>query len=39
MLGSLAHWNYSRAFYNERLNPEQRKFFHGFLFDPPEQRF
>jgi hypothetical protein len=39
MLGSLAHWNYSRAFYNERLNPEQRKFFHDFLFDPPEQRF
>jgi ectoine hydroxylase len=38
MLGSSAHWNYSKAFYNERLTAEQRKLFHGFVFDPPEQR-
>jgi hypothetical protein len=38
MLASTAHWNYSKAFYNERLTAEQRQFFHGFVFDPPELR-
>lgn len=38
MLASTAHWNYSKQFYNERLTPAQRQFFHGFLFDPPELR-
>jgi hypothetical protein len=37
MLASAEHWNYSRAFY-DRLSPDQRKLFHGFVFDPPEQR-
>ncbi len=39
MLGSFAHWGYSKAFYNERLSKEQRALFHGFVFDPPEMRF
>lgn len=38
MLGNCAHWNYSKEFYNQKLTPEARKFFHGFVFDPPEQR-
>ncbi len=37
-VGSAAHWNYSKSFYNERLTTEQRKLFHGFVFDPPELR-
>lgn len=39
MLGSTAHWGYSRDFYNRKLAPEQRSLFHGFVFDPPELRF
>ncbi len=39
MLGSFAHWSYSKAFYNQRLSKEQRALFHGFVFDPPELRF
>jgi hypothetical protein len=38
MMASTAHWNYSKSFYNERLTEAQRPFFHGFVFDPPEQR-
>ena len=34
MVGSHQHWGYSEDFYNNRLAPEQRKLFHGFLFDP-----
>lgn len=37
MLASTAHWNYSKAFYNG-LSAAQRQLFHGFVFDPPEQR-
>ena len=39
MVGSHQHWGYSKDFYNDRLAPEQRKLFHGFLFDPPEERW
>jgi len=39
MVGSHQHWGYSKEFYNKRLSPEQRKLFHGFLFDPQEQRW
>lgn len=39
MVGSQEHWGYSKEFYNQRLSPAQRKFFHGFVFDPPEQRW
>ncbi len=38
MLGSQEHWGYSKEFY-QRLTPEQRSFFHGFVFDPPEARW
>ena len=38
MLASTAHWNYSKAFYNQRLSAAQRQYFHGFVFDPPELR-
>ncbi|MFI5356302.1 MAG: phytanoyl-CoA dioxygenase family protein [Opitutales bacterium] len=38
MVGSSAHWNYSQDFYNRRLTPAQRPLFHGFVFNPPEQR-
>ncbi len=38
MIASQEHWCYSQEFYNS-LGPERRKFFHGFLFDPPEQRW
>jgi hypothetical protein len=31
-------WRYPQAFLN-RLSPEQRKFFHGFLFEPKEYRW
>ncbi len=33
------HWSYPKDFYNQRLSPAQRKLFHGFVFDPPEQRW
>jgi ectoine hydroxylase-related dioxygenase (phytanoyl-CoA dioxygenase family) len=39
MIGALGHWNYSKDFYNRALTPAQRKLFHGFVFDPPEQRW
>lgn len=39
MIGAQGHWNYSKEFYNRQLSPAQRKLFHGFLFDPPEQRW
>ena len=39
MIASQEHWGYSRDFYNNRLSRSQRKLFHGFLFDPPEQRW
>ncbi|MDB6169469.1 MAG: hypothetical protein JWM88_2333 [Verrucomicrobia bacterium] len=39
MIGSAEHWNYGKEFYNQRLSPAQRKLFHGFVFDPPEQRW
>ncbi|HZO90999.1 MAG TPA: phytanoyl-CoA dioxygenase family protein [Chthonomonadaceae bacterium] len=38
MIASQEHWGYSREFYN-RLSPERRRLFHGFLFDPPEHRW
>lgn len=38
MLASQEHWGYPQEFYN-RLTPEQRSFFHGFVFDPPEARW
>jgi hypothetical protein len=39
MIASQEHWGYSKDFYNRRLSPAQRKLFHGFVFDPPEQRW
>ena len=39
MIGAQGHWGYSKDFYNRQLSPAQRKLFHGFLFDPPEQRW
>lgn len=38
MVGSQEHWGYSKAFY-ARLSPDQRRLFHGFVFDPPEARW
>jgi ectoine hydroxylase len=38
MIASQEHWGYPKAFY-QRLSPERRRLFHGFLFDPPEQRW
>lgn len=37
MLACAEQWRYPRAFLRE-LSPERRKFFHGFVFDPPEYR-
>lgn len=39
MIASQEHWGFPKDFYNHRLSPAQRKFFHGFLFDPPEARW
>ena len=39
MMASQEHWGYPKRFYNHRLSSQQRAFFHGFLFDPPEQRW
>jgi len=39
MIGAQGHWGYSKDFYNRQLSAEQRKLFHGFLFDPPEARW
>ena len=38
MIASQEHWSYPSEFYNS-LSPARRKLFHGFLFDPPEQRW
>jgi ectoine hydroxylase len=38
MIASQEHWGYPKEFY-QRLSPERRRLFHGFLFDPPEQRW
>lgn len=38
MVASAEHWGYPKAFY-ARLTPAQRAFFHGFVFDPPEDRW
>jgi len=38
MIASQEHWGYTKAFYNA-LSPERRAYFHGFVFDPPEQRW
>jgi ectoine hydroxylase len=39
MIASQEHWGYSKDFYNQRLSPARQKFFHGFLFDPPQARW
>ena len=38
MMASAEHWGYRQGFY-DALTPEQRGFFHGFVFDPPELRW
>ena len=38
MIASQEHWGYPQAFY-QALTPAQRSYFHGFLFDPPENRW
>lgn len=38
MVGSQEHWGYPKDFYSN-LPPKRRKLFHGFVFDPPEQRW
>lgn len=38
MIASQEHWGYPKEFY-QRLSPERRGLFHGFLFNPPEQRW
>jgi hypothetical protein len=38
MIASAEHWGYPPEFY-AALNEEQRSMFHGFVFDPPEQRW
>jgi hypothetical protein len=38
MIASQEHWGYPKEFYN-RLSTERRRLFHGFLFDPPEERW
>lgn len=38
MIASQEHWGYPKEFYNA-LAPERRAYFHGFVFDPPEQRW
>ncbi len=38
MIASQEHWGYPSPFYNS-LSSARRKLFHGFLFDPPEQRW
>jgi ectoine hydroxylase len=38
MVASQEHWGYPQHFYNQ-LTAAQRTFFHGFVFDPPEQRW
>ncbi len=38
MVASQEHWGYPREFY-QALCPDRRRFFHGFVFDPPESRW
>ena len=38
MLACAEQWRYNKNFL-EKLTPEQRAFFHGFVFDPPEYRW
>lgn len=38
MIASQEHGGYPKEFY-QRLSAERRRLFHGFLFDPPEQRW
>jgi hypothetical protein len=38
MVASQEHWSYAKSFY-AALSPARRKFFHGFVFDPPEPRW
>ena len=38
MVANPEHWSYSKTFYNS-LSPDQRRLFHGFVFDPPEDRW
>mgnify|MGYP001284669713 FL=1 len=38
MLANPEHWSYPKEFY-AGLTPEQRQLFHGFVFDPPEDRW
>ena len=38
MLACAEQWRYDRDFLNS-LTPAQRRFFHGFVFDPPEYRW
>ena len=38
MLACAEQWRYGKAFLNA-LSPERRKFFHGFVLDPPEYRW
>jgi len=38
MLACVEQWRYDRSFL-QSLSADQRKFFHGFVFDPPEYRW
>jgi len=38
MLACAEQWRYDQGFLND-LSPEHRRFFHGFVFDPPEYRW
>jgi hypothetical protein len=38
MLACVEQWRYDRAFL-QALPADKRKFFHGFVFDPPEYRW
>ncbi|MDB6167915.1 MAG: phytanoyl-CoA dioxygenase [Verrucomicrobia bacterium] len=38
MMAAEGHWGYSADFYNRRLTPAQRLYFHGNVFNPPEHR-
>ncbi|MBT5875128.1 MAG: hypothetical protein HOH43_17045 [Candidatus Latescibacteria bacterium] len=38
MVASQEHWGYDLAFYN-KLAPNRHSLFHGFVFDPPENRW
>jgi hypothetical protein len=38
MVANPKHWSYPREFY-AGLTRQQRQLFHGFVFDPPEDRW